>query len=321
MEGATVLKWNFSWHKQKSQKEGMVGIYETPVGIALAYGVLKDKKPIIIAYTFKAADTADAKQAVINAFVNEHALADVDCTYVLGIGEYSLNLVESPSVAATEVPMAMRWVLKDLINFPVEEAVIETFDLPFLRARDNIKMTYAVAVQKGKIDTIVTRIKTSGLNLRYIDIPELTLKNIMIENPQKIKGCAFVQLDAKGGRLILCRDDQICITRSFDLKLADLGKDPAQDAKTLESLALEFQRSFDYLNSVFRQSIQNTIVLAPTIIDKTVCEASLKTNLGSEFVDLKLDQIFKFDKPIEPSTEVDCLFAFGAVLRIEEVPV
>lgn len=317
-EGVTILRWNFNWGKKKSHKEGMVGIYETPVGIAVVYGVLEDPKPIINAYTFEAADTVEAKQAVINKFVIAHALQGVGCSYVLGTGEYSLNLVESPLVAASEIPMAMRWVLRDLINFPIEEATIDTFDVPFLRARDNIKMIYAAAIQKQRVEKIEKRIKSSGLILQFIDIPEMTLKNILSRNPQKLKGCALVQLGAKSGKLILCRDDQICITRSVDLKLENLGQDSAQDAKTLESLALEFQRSFDYLNSVFRQNIPNTIVLAPTVIDKNIISESLKANLGSEIVELKLSEIFKFHQLMPIDEEANYLFAVGAVLRTKE---
>lgn len=317
-EGETILKWNFSWGKKKNQKEGMVGVYETPMGIAVVYGVLADPKPIILAQAFEVGDTPALKEAVINKFVIDHALQGVDCSYVLDTGEYSLNLVESPLVAATEIPMAMRWVLRDLISFPIEEAIIDTFDVPFLRARDNVKMIYATAIRKQQVEKIEMLSKSAGLVLKFIDIPEMTLKNMLIRHPQKFKGCALVQLGNKGGKLILCRDDQLCISRSFDLKLEGLGQNPEKDTKTLESLALEFQRSFDYMNSVFRQSIQNMIVLAPTRIDKNIVEGSLKANLGSEIFELKLSEIFKFDKSIETNEEVNYLFAAGAILRTEE---
>ncbi|HXH54473.1 MAG TPA: hypothetical protein VNK03_01865 [Gammaproteobacteria bacterium] len=317
-EEETILKWNFSWKTQKTQKEGMVGIYLSPMGVAIVYGVLTDPQPLIKAHIFEAAADADAQQAVIKKFVTDHALQGVHCSYVLDVGEYSLNLVEAPEVAALEIPMAMRWVLRDLINFPIEEAIIDTFDVPFSRAKDNVKMIYAAAIRKQQVQKIENLIKSTGLVLKFIDIPEMTLKNILIRHPQKFKSCALVQLSNKGSKLILCRDEQLCIARVFDLKLDELGQNPEKDAKTLESLALEFQRSFDYMNSVFRQSIQNMIVLSPTPVDTDIVAGSLKANLGAEIVELKLSEIFKFDKPLEINEAVNYLFALGAVLRTEE---
>lgn len=317
-KGETILKWNFGWAKQKKQKEGMVGIYETPTSIAVVYGVLVEPKPFILAQAFEITTTPEAKAAFISQFVNTHALQGVNCTYILDIGEYNLNLVESPSVSAAEIPLAMRWVLRDLINFPIDEAIIDTFDVPFLRARDNVKMIYVATIQKQQITRIETLVHATGLVLKFIDIPEMILKNILARNPQKFKSCALVQLNDKGGKLILCRDDQLCISRSFDLKLEVLGQDSEKDAKTLESLALELQRSFDYMNSVFRQSIQNIIVLVPTKVDKNIIGGSLKANLGSEVVELKLPEIFKIEKPINVGDEVNYLLAMGTVLRTED---
>lgn len=314
------MKLDFSWKAQKHQKEGMVGIYQSRMGMAVVYGVPSEPAPLIKAQVFEAGLDTDAKQRLLNKFVLDNALEGVGCSYVLDIGEYHLNLVEAPKVATAEIPMAMRWVLRDLINFPIEEAIIDTFDVPFLRAKDNVKMIYAVAIQKKQVEQIENLTKAAGLVLKFIDIPEMTLKNILLRQSQKFKSCALVQMSTNGGKLILCKEDQLCISRAFDLKLDELGQSPEQDAKTLDSLALEFQRSFDYMNSVFRQSIQNMIILAPTIVDKSIVASSLKASLGAEIVELKLSEIFKFDKPLAINDEVNYLLATGAVLRTEEKP-
>ena len=296
----------------------MVAIEESSRGIAVVYGMLRDPKPLIKAQVFELVTEMDAKQAVIRKFVSDYALQGVDCSYVLDVGEYSLNLVEAPAVAALEIPMAMRWVLKDLIHFPSEEAIIDTFELPCLRSRDNVKMIYAAAIQKQQLRKIENHIQSTGLVLKCIDIPEMTLKNILVRYPEKFKSCALVQLNHKGGQLILSRDDQLCFCRSFDLELDKLGENTEKDAKTLESLALELQRSFDYMNNVFRQNIENIIVLAPTPLDVNIVGSSLKANLGAEIFQLKLSDIFDFDKTLEAADAVNYLFAIGAVLQTEE---
>jgi MSHA biogenesis protein MshI len=167
-----------------------------------------------------------------------------------------------------------------------------------------------------KIENVVEQ---AGLELKYIDIPELILKNIVNRHPQQLKGCVFLQLNEMGGRLILCRNEQVCITRSFEIKLNNLGKDPEADNRVLETLALEVQRSFDYINSIFRQNVPNVIIIAPTTLDKSILEASLKNTLGSEVYFLKLNEHFIFEPPVKEEEEANILLATGAVLR-EEVP-
>ncbi len=293
----------------------MVGIVESASTLTLAYAVIQENKALVKAEIMAEAETLAAKQEALANFVRENDLAGVPCTYVLDATHYSLNLVDAPAVAKDEVSRAIRWLIKDSISYPIEEAVIDTFELPFVRAKDSMKMIYAVAMQKALIPKIEELISNSGLVLTYIDIPELVLKNIISRRPPELKSCALVQLWEKGGKIILCRGDEICITRSFELKLENLGKEPEQDSGTLESLALEVQRSFDYINSVFKQSIQNTILLAPTKIDKELIAQSLKNSLGSEVYPIKITEYLTIEKPIAEEKEPAFLLAIAASLR------
>jgi len=318
-EGCPRVRWSFSRRTKIGHRPGIVGVTETPTSIAIAYANAQESKPKV-QVIFQAADTLADKQAILKKFVAENQLQGVLCSYVLSSGDYSLNLVDAPLVAKEEIPRAMRWVVRDLINFPVEEAVIDIFEVPFPRVRDNVRMIYAAVMRKPVVDKIEALINPSGLSVAFIDIPELVLRNILVRNPQKLKGCVFVYLGDKGGKLILCRDEQICIARSFELKLEALGQDPVQNNKILESLALEIQRSFDYMNSVFRQNIPNVIVMAPTVLDKNSLEVSLKSNLGAEVYSLKLSEQLTLSNPMTESDEVNSLLAIGATLRTEEKP-
>jgi MSHA biogenesis protein MshI len=259
-----------------------------------------------------------SRQQRLNAFVAENKLQGAECSYILTSGDYILSLVDAPLVAKEETVHALRWLLKDSISYPIEEAIIDCFEVPFPRAKDNAKMVYAVAMHKPLIQKVQNLIATSGLALKFIDIPELALRNIVNRHPAELKGCAFVVLEPTGGKLILCRGEELCIARSFELKLSEIGKTPDADGATLESLALEIQRSFDYLSSVFRQSIPNSIVLAPSLVNRTIVMESLKSALGSEIFLLKTAECLSFEKPMTDEEEARCLLAIGGSMRIEE---
>ena len=312
------MKWNFNWVKQDTQKPGRVGVYQTPNSLAAVYAIASDAQITVKAAVFAMVEELSAKQALLTKFVTDHGLQNIQRSYVLDSGEYSLNLVDAPLVPKEEVRKAIRWVIKDVVNFPIDDAIIDTFELPFPRAKDNVKLDYAVVMRKELIPKIESLIIPSGLELSVIDIPELVLKDMINRHPQQSKGCAFIQLNPKHGKLILCRNEQVCIARSFELKLNDLGSDPELDSKNLESLALEIQRSFDYLNSVFRQSVPNVVVLAPTTVNRNVIQEFLKNNLGSEVHLLKVSEYINFETPIKEEEEADYLLASCAVLRQQE---
>jgi len=309
------MDWNFGWMEKKRKREGMLGIAESAEALTLIYGLIQENRLFVKAHAYVEANTLAGRQAALREFVIKEDLIGTEVTYVLSPAEYHLSLMEAPQVAREEVSPAIRWLLKDSINYPIEEAIVDTFEVPYPRAKDNVKMVYAIAMNKNRISAIETLLDASGLNLKYIDIPELALKNVIQDHPAVLKGCVFIQLDRLGGKIILCRAEQICIARSFDLKLDGLGKNEIQDNAILETLALEIQRSFDYLNSVFRQSIQNVIVLAPSRVNSDLIQTSLKSSLGSEVALFKMEDYFSFETPLSEAEKVESLIALGAVLR------
>lgn len=318
-KGELRVKWLFSREtKKSSRQDGLVGVYETPSTISAAYATFQSPVYTIQSYMTAMTSTPAAKQEVLNKFVQDKELMGLPCSYVMPKDAYSLNLVETPAVETDEVPEAMRWVLRDLISFPIEEAVIDIFELPFPRARDNVKMLYATAIRKSLIPTIESLIQDSGLVLKYIDIPELALRNIVRLVPEDLNGVALVQVEVNGGKIILCKNGQICITRSFEHKLESLlntTEDSSSSEKALELLELEIQRSFDYLSSVFRQTLTNTIILAPGVMKQDLIQEALKNTLGADVSCLELSSLVTFEKPISKAEEVLCMLAVGAALR------
>ena len=58
------------------------------------------------------------------------ALPRAPVSTVLRTDDYQLALVEAPDVPPAELRAAMRWRLKESIDFRVEDAVIDVFDVP-----------------------------------------------------------------------------------------------------------------------------------------------------------------------------------------------
>jgi len=66
-------------------------------------------------------------------------------------------------VPAEELAEALRWRVKDLITFPVAEAIIDAFLLPEDSARGTSRMAYAVVAQRKNIEALVERSRAAHL--------------------------------------------------------------------------------------------------------------------------------------------------------------
>src|SRR5208282_1745258 len=90
--------------------------------------------------------------AAIAATVKAANLPRLPVSAVMRPDDYQLALVEAPDVPPAELRAAMRWRLKDAIDFRVEDAIIDVFDVPDQNRGGHGRMMYAVAARRGAID-------------------------------------------------------------------------------------------------------------------------------------------------------------------------
>jgi MSHA biogenesis protein MshI len=224
--------------------------------------------------------------------------------------------VDAPPVAVAERNQATRWLVREAVNFPIEQAIIDTCEIPIPRARDNAALLYAVITQSSIVSTIKQFFLKMPVTLKYIDISELALCPLMERIPEQEQGCLFLRLSPAGGKLAIYKKNALYIARSIELKLSSLmGDHAAQEIEVLESLALELQRSLDYMSSLFRQNLLSSIVLFPTLLNTLVIQNYLTNSLGMEVKVISLDQILPFETPPSLEQQMQCLVAIGASLR------
>lgn len=321
------MKWIFKRPKT-IKPPGLVGLQITPQGIAMAYCLCLSGqvKPSIKALAFKEAATLTEKTEALRQFVLENHLEQVECNFVLNYKEYRLALVDAPVVPQEEINQALQWLAREAIDFPIEEAVLDSFEVPLPRARDSHKVCYLTAVQRLVIPPIKTLVTQAGLVLKSIDVPELILRNLAFQQPSDTKGQLVVQLIPTGGRLLVCREGNIYLIRNLDLNLESLLKgQPSENTEgILEEVALEIQRSLDFCQGYFRQPVAQSILLLPTQLNIDLLQQTLHSALGLEIQALDMAHHLAFEPSISTSDQINSLMAIGAALREvgkEEVPI
>ncbi len=182
---------------------------------------------------------------------------------VLGPECYSLLLVEPPDVPAEEVADAVRWRVRDLLSFPVEEAVVDTFEFP-PEAQRGRRLTFVVAARQEELLAQLKAVQSTRLSIDTVDIAELALRDVLQpEDQDNDAGIAVVHLSSAGGVIALLRGGSVYLSRRLDA--LDLT---AQHG--LDHLLLQVQRSLDYYESQLGQRSAGRVVLSASAEQATV---------------------------------------------------
>ncbi|MBT8136528.1 MAG: hypothetical protein KJO54_05910 [Gammaproteobacteria bacterium] len=226
---------------------------------------------------------------------------------------YQLLLVERPDVPAEELAGAVRWRIRELINTPVEESVVDVFDVP-AQARGSRNMVYAVAAQSQAVGQVAEQVRDSDLPLQSIDIAELCMRNIATELEQDRFGVAFLLVRGSQGFLTITRDRKLYVIRQMEIP----GGDAGIGDEAVSAIALELQRSLDYFESHYDQRPIRDVVLAPST-EGIALSAALGREMAVNVTLLDLNELLETPRELSPEEQSRCLLAVGAALRGPDV--
>lgn len=259
----------------------------------------------------------DAGKALAR-LADRHDLDRARCTMVLDGPDYTLLLTEAPDVPAEELRAALRWRIKDLIDFHINDATLDVFELPGEKATGRTRPMYVVAARSAAIQQRVDLMNAAGVNLDIIDIPELAQRNLAALLPEDAKGVAMLTFASDSGLLTITRQGELYLSRRLDIGLDALAQ-ASDPAASFDRVMLEVQRSLDYYESHFRQAPVTAIALAPAA--KVVGELAghLQNNLNVTARLLALHELVDCQVDVPAELPACCLMTVGAALRQEQV--
>lgn len=240
------------------------------------------------------------------------------CLALLPASDYQMLLVEAPNVPALELKTAVRWRIKDLLDYHVQDATVDVLDIPVQPgANGRAHSMYAIAARNDVIQACIERFGAARIPLTVIDIAETAQRNIsaLLEPPER--GAALLYVDRAQSLLTITYHGELYLARRIDLGLEQL-EDGAGAAESRNRLLLELQRSFDHLDRQFSFAAPAKIVLAPTPSETGLLE-HLSGNLDLPVEALRFAELLRLD----PGVVLDgalgwrLFHVLGAALRYE----
>lgn len=281
---------------------------------------VSDGKPVVDVASFFSLKTAVAPELLEKFGKDLHAALYRNAT-LLGGREYQVLSVESPNVQADELKAAVRWRLKDMLDFHVDDATIDVLDIPADKnAAVRVHSMFAVAARNSVIEARQALFAGAKVDLGVIDIPEAAQRNISALFEPEGRGLAMLSFNDEGGLLTVTFAGELYLSRRIDVSI-DLIREPDAERRnqTFDKITLELQRSLDHFDRQFHYVTVAKLLLAPLPTPSLL--EYLSSNLYMAVDSLDLSSKLDFSKTPElQSTDAQQrhFLTLGAALRLEE---
>ena len=261
----------------------------------------------------------DDNGAELEQAAKEYELGRYRCAALLHPTEYQLLMVDAPSVPREELKAAIRWRVKDLLEYHIDDATMDVLDIPVDKdAPQNSHYMYAVAAKNAIVKGQVAQFERASIPLQVIDIPETAQRNLaqLYETPNR--GIGMLTLDSAGGLFTLSFEGELYFARKLDLgwpQLAAAQEDQRQGY--FERIGVELQRSLDHFERQHRNITLSELLLGPLPEDIGLLEF-LRSQLYLPLRQIDLADVLEFaGGSMDVDKQWQLLQVLGAALRVE----
>ena len=237
-------------------------------------------------------------------------LSGAACNIVLSPGDVMIMQSPKPSVPEEEVDEALRWSIRDALDFPVDDAVIEHFDVPEDALRGKSPVANVVVARRGRLLEELQLVRSAGLVVNAIDVPELALRNLLSRYVEPGKTIGLLLVETNRSIMLLFKDELLYLSRTITIDPSIASGNFDQGA--LDQLCLEIQRSQDYLESQLGQAPPSLMLIAAGAATHALAEA-VDANMGLRVEGLTIGELGAGAADALESPAM--LRAFGAALR------
>ena len=278
----------------RKQAGGLVALRTEAEKVRYVYGSPGDPaRPAVLSYG-EAQWRGDAA-SLARAYSEFGFARSARCATLLNSGEYQISAVEAPEVPESELKAAMRWRMKDVIDYPVEESVFDLLEIPAGQvgsARSH--WVYVIAARSELVRKYVQRFDEAKVPLAVIDIPETAQRNVTALYEQNGRGVGLLYFDDTGGLLTVTSGSELYLARRFDFTMTQIREATDADRDDLFGrILVELQRTLDNFERQNSQIMLSRIMLGPQP-EPTALGAYLQSNFGVDVAEVALHDVLDF---------------------------
>ncbi len=237
-----------------------------PAGADSAFALVQpggaDGKPAV---RWTASEPWAQPVAALQRLRRRHALHRHHCVAVLQRHQYQCVTMDAPpGVPRADWAAAVRWQLKDTLDFPVDAAAIDVLAVPEGTSYRAQTQLIAVAAPETQVRPLVEQAVDAGTRWAAIDIAETALRNLSALVEPEGRAQALLHCQRGHATLVVTHGGELLSTRQMELNLLlDDDADPDQRSAGHEQAGLELQRTLDGIERAFGQVTLARLLITP----------------------------------------------------------
>ena len=307
-----------------AKKESQIGVDFLPTGVAVTQVRTGKKNPgDIIRSEFVTAAGTQAQVQALKQWVSDNSLQKLPCVCLVADDDCDIYQVERPEVDDSEMIQAVTWKIKDLINYDVTNAVVDSYPMP-ASSKNKQRQVGVVAARENIISSYVESIRATSLELDALDVHELVRSNLGVVQHSTGDSLMLLTLTSDKGLLSVYHDTDLCVSREFMIGIDQLKLASSDDESIFDALLLEIQRSLDYFESFYGMGTVTKLRVFPQFeaTEKMALYLQNFSNLDIDFLTFKTTR--RDPKPVVHTPgnadegsllEPHCFHAYCAALR------
>lgn len=306
----------FEFFKPQSHDAGRLALSMGAHGIYLAKIKFVGAKPCVMRCEYH--ETGAVSADSLEKLRREAAIGTQNVTTLLAPGEYKMLLVEAPNVPVDEMKSAVRWKIKDSLDYHIDDATVDMVRIPASKyASGRPQSVYAITATNDLIQQRIRLFEQAKIKLNEIDIPDMAQRNIATLFEHDDRALVVLAFDDYGGLLTFTAGGELYLSRRIDISVGQLQDANENLRKQYRERAVtELQRSLDYFDRQYNQLPVGTLLVC--VPDNTGMVEFLTSELSVKVQKLDLSQVMDISAipALEDSEFVaHALPALGAALR------
>ncbi len=318
-----------------SLQPGWIGC--APHGDSVAVALVQpgaQGKPVIL---WTADEPWSNPSRTLQQLKRRRALARHPRVALLQHAQYQCVAMDAPAdVPRADWAAAVRWQLKDTVDFAVDSAALDVLAVPEGTSYRAQAQLIVVAAAAAEVAPLVAQASDAGVAWQAIDIAETALRNLGALVEPEGRAQAVLHCQARHATLIVTCGGALMSTRRMDLALAfadddndndndsdNHNPDPASRNQAYEQAGLELQRTLDGIERAFGQVTLARLLITPMPGVQRLCD-HLGPLLYVPVAPLQLDEVLDFSAVPELLADAALLnhrlLAIGAALRPADPP-
>lgn len=237
------------------------------------------------------------------------------CRVVLEPGQYVLLLMDALDMPPEDMAKALRWRLKGLVDYPLNDIVIDVFHAPAHGVAGQRKKVFVAITQLSTLKSKLDWFESAYMEVSTVSIAELAQRNILSWMPNVFSNTVLViGMGETSCQLQIYHDNDLYLVRELSIAPSLFTKNSPQ----AHNILLEIQRSMDYCLSELKIPEPQQIIFTPGFFAEPSFLEFLHEELKKEVKLLDLSHLFTLDRSIGLQTQQDCYYSIGGAVNLFE---